>query len=309
VRFAITAADRYLGVFEAFVQAGWTPLKLFTVAADTGVDSCRAVAAYADRCHASVQYHRLQPGDLRELEQQECDALVVASYPWRIAGWEPFLKYAINFHASPLPEARGPYPLHRAILENRSRWGVTCHQITPEFDRGDILGAEDFPMDPGECHESLNIKIQMAAKTLAGRIARDLPGLWRQARPQGEGSYWPLVTIEERIIHFEQPVATILRHVRAFGRAESLAAAGNSWLVVTRASGWEEPHRHKPGQIVHINGRTIIITARDGYIALLEAGLADPIVGQALAARGIVCQATPPLSAAPIHENAAQECL
>ena len=33
-RFAITATDRYLGVFKAFVEAGWAPVKLFTAPTD-----------------------------------------------------------------------------------------------------------------------------------------------------------------------------------------------------------------------------------------------------------------------------------
>lgn len=188
VRFAIIAADRYLGVFETFARAGWKPLRLFTLPVENHVDSCKHVTFYAQRHGASIPLERLRAGHLAELAEQGCDALVVASYPWRIPDWTPYLKYAINFHCSPLPAGRGPYPLHQALLEGRNTWGASCHQITPEFDRGDILATQAFPLGANECHESLNLKVQIASRNIAGHVAANLPGLWRRAEPQGEGS-------------------------------------------------------------------------------------------------------------------------
>jgi len=34
MRFAITVSDRYLGVFDALLKAGWEPIRLFTSPAD-----------------------------------------------------------------------------------------------------------------------------------------------------------------------------------------------------------------------------------------------------------------------------------
>jgi len=189
VRFAITAIDRYLGVFDAFVGAGWTPLRLFTVPAKSEQANQKAVIAYAERNGATIQLSKMTALDLAELRERGCEALVVASYDWKVCDWRPFLKYAVNFHSSPLPDGRGPYPVVRAILQDRAVWGVTCHQLSPEIDRGDILAAEEFPLQPGECHESLDLKIQMAARRLAGRVASQFVELWRQAKPQSGGSY------------------------------------------------------------------------------------------------------------------------
>ena len=58
------------------------------------------------------------------------------------------MPFAVNFHASPLPNARGPYPAFRAILEGRRSWGVTCHRLEHGFDAGDILAAEVFFRSP-----------------------------------------------------------------------------------------------------------------------------------------------------------------
>ncbi len=269
MRFAMAAADRYQGVFKAFIEAGWQPVKLFTRPSKAGHDSHQAVAALAEQHHIPVQISRITADDLKNLSG-ECDVLVVASYDWRIPDWQPFVKYAVNFHNSPLPIGRGPYPVVRAILENYPAWGVTCHQLTSEMDQGAILSREDFPMQPDECHESLDLKIQIAAARLAFRTAKNFVELWNNAQPQSEGSYWPSWTDADRTMDFNLPVDQIMRQVRAFGAFGTLARINDMTLNVKRAVGWKEAHSIAPGQPVHLHDTRVVVTAADGYIGLLE---------------------------------------
>jgi methionyl-tRNA formyltransferase len=292
MRFAIAAVDRYLGVFEAFVQAGWQPLKLFTVPVANAIDNHVAVSRYAARHDAAVQTTVVAEADLRDLGARGCDALIVACYPRLIRGWEPSIAHAVNFHCSPLPEGRGPYPVHRAILEGRRDWAVTCHRLSSRFDCGDILAAESFPLRDDECHESLDIKVQFVAKRLATRVAGDFATLWRNATPQAGGSYWPLSPVAERVIDFHQPVETILRHIRAFGATQSLAHVGPVWLGVTRAVGWRRTHDHPPGHVVHAHARSIVVAVPDGFVALLDIGQAEPALLAALAEGGMIPERT-----------------
>jgi methionyl-tRNA formyltransferase len=278
MRFAIAAVDRYLGVFEAFVHAGWQPLKLFTVPMRGELGSQRAVIAYAEHHHATTQLSPITAGDLGALREQGCEALIVASYDRKICDWRSFLKYAVNFHSSPLPEGRGPYPAVRAILENRGAWAITCHRLTPGIDQGEILAAEEFPLEPDECHERLDLKIQMAARRLAAGVAGNFTALWDRATPQVGGSYWKRHTLDDRVIDFRKTVHDILRHIRAFGASESLAAIGGRWLVVTRAVGWSEAHDHRPGTVVHVFNRSIVVAASDGYIGILDSNLAPQYI-------------------------------
>jgi methionyl-tRNA formyltransferase len=276
--FAIATADRYLGVFDAFVNAGWNPLKLFTVPLKNELGNQQAVISYAEQHAAAIQISRMNAHDLAELREQGCQALIVASYDWIICDWRPFLKYAVNFHCSPLPDGRGPFPFVRAILEGREFWGITCHQLSPEIDKGDILCSENFPLRSDECLESLDLKTQMAAKRLATKVANNFIELWEQATPQESGSYWQKLKIEEQIIDFQKPVESILRHVRAFGAIGSLAKINNTWIHVKRAIGWVERHNHMPGHVVHVFNRSIVIAASDGYIGLIEINLEPPHV-------------------------------
>ncbi len=272
MRFAIAAADAYLSVFEAFVNAGWQPLKLFTVPVDNVIHHNRSVVALATKLNIDIQLSRITTQNLAELQRLGCDVLIVASYDWHIDEWQAYLRYAVNFHPSPLPQARGPAPLSQAILEGRKSWGVTCHKLAPKFDSGDILVQETFPLSADECFESLSLRVQLSAARLAQRVARDLPQLWNSAAPQTAGSYWRRLSDKDRLMNFDRPVADILRQVRAFGMQECIAEINGTRIFVRRCVGWAESHAHLPGSVIHINvhARTIIMAARDGFIGCVE---------------------------------------
>ena len=267
MRFAITAVDRYLGVFDAFVNAGWVPLKLFTVPARSDQGNQQAVIAYAEKTGARLSCRgsprpiggtaraRLRGADRRQLRLEGLRLAAVS-------------EDAVNFHASPLPDGRGPYPVVRAILDGREAWGVTCHRLSQDIDRGDVLAREEFPLRPDECHESLDLKIQMAARRLASRVAGQFAELWEQAEPQRGGSYWRKHEAADHVIDFRDPTESILRHVRASvngSLACSAAVVYRQWAV-----GGSQPHHHPPGCPVHIFNRSIVVAAADGYIGLLD---------------------------------------
>jgi methionyl-tRNA formyltransferase len=274
MKFAITAVDRYYGVFEAFVHAGWQPLKLFTVPSANILSNQQAVIGYAQKLNAEIQLSRMTERDLAELRDQGCEALILASYDWKVPDWRPYLRYAVNFHSSPLPQGSGPYPVPRVIFEQHPYWGVSCHQVTQKFDAGDVLATDIFALQADECHESLDLKIQMSAKRLAARVAVDLPALWQQAQPQTVRDFWPKPTLSGRILLFNQTSEAVLRHIRAYGATESLCKLNNNWFVVKRGIAWTEAHAYLPGSIAHVFNRTIVVATLDGFAGLIDC---DPV--------------------------------
>ncbi len=275
IKFAIATNDAYQCVLEAFLKAGWQLEALF-VSPDNWMHNNKMVIARAMELDATVKSSAITLRDLADLGQRECTTLVVASYQWKIPDWHPYLKYAVNFHPSPLPEARGPYPQVRAILEDRSNWAVTCHQLNEKFDQGDILDAENFQLTPEECHETLQLKVLMAATRLAERVANGFESLWAAARPQGPGSYWPRWSDAERVINFNQPVSIIMRQVRAFGDLECMATINGVSIFIHRANGWTEPHLARPGAVVHSSGLAMVVAAANGFIAITEWSFTAP---------------------------------
>ena len=270
MRFAIVTIDRYAEIFDAFVDAGWTPIKLFTSPSNDEFGDNRHMIADAERRRMNIQTTRITDRDLSDLRDQNCDILVVAGYAWKIPDPYRYLKYAVNFHPSPLPAGRGPYPLPQAILQAWNEWAVSCHKISDDFDAGDILDAESFPIAPDECHESLTLKTQIAGKRLASRVAGNFQTLWDNAKIQENPSYWPRTPIAGRGIDFDQPVQSVLRHIRAFGNTESFAKIGEAFFTVKRGVGWREAHALTPGTPIHFNHGKLVVATTDGFIGLLD---------------------------------------
>jgi methionyl-tRNA formyltransferase len=277
MRFAITVTDRYLDVFQALLARAWKPVKVFTCKVDDRLHRNSTVIDFARSLNVDVQISPLTDANLRELADKGCEALVVASYDWRIGNWRPHLKYAVNFHPAPLPRGRGAYPLPAAILEQAASWGVTCHKVEPEFDSGDILKATEFPLSPHEDHDSLDLRIQLATRLLAADVADHFIEYWNAAIPQaGQGRYYPKWTETDRRLDFKRSVAEILRQIRAFGPLECLASINDALLFVQRAVGWTEPHQLIPGTVVHVNSLSIVVAVADGYIGLTQWTLINP---------------------------------
>lgn len=272
MRFAIAAKDLYQDVFDVLIDKGWTPVKFFSnpVPSSSLFNSNSYVVGRAEALGIPIQLSRITDDDLRELAVRGCDVLVVAGHRWRIGNWQAHIPHAVNFHPSPLPVGRGRYPAVRAVLDGYSDWGVTCHRLAADFDTGDILAREVFPLTAQECHESLTLKVQMATKRLAGRVADDFEALWAAAEPQVGGSYWPLWSQDDRVLDFAKPVETILRKVRAFGLLETLVQTNGGQLRVRRAVGWTEAHGHTPGRVVQKHNGMVVFAAADGYIGLVE---------------------------------------
>ena len=268
MRFAFAGIDFLGDVFETFLARGWEPIKLFSRPCDSIYDFNDVTLARARSLRLPVQMSRILPADLAGLKAMGCEALVVAGYPWLITGWERHIPYAINFHPSPLPIGRGPYPLFQAILDGLSGWGMTVHALEPAFDTGAIVAQKHFALSDAESHDTLLSRCQMAAKELAADIAADLPRLWDAARPQGPGTYWPRVTQAQRTVSWSGGVQDVLRTIRAFGSIEAFAQIESRYVYVWEASGWEEPHRFRSGTLVHRHRKHMVVAVRDGFVQI-----------------------------------------
>jgi len=269
-RFALTASDRYLGVFKAFIDCGWEPVKLFSAPISSPMAANTQVIELAQQHKIPIQLSRMDDRNLAELADLGCELLVLASYQWRVGDWSRHLPRAINFHPAPLPGYRGPYPLVQGLLDRAPFWGMTCHKVAGDFDSGDILAERRFAVDAYECHESLDLKTQLVGRVLALDVAKNLDALWDAAQPQGPGRYVQNWTDADREIDFSRSVEDIALQLRAFGDFECLATVNGVRFFVRRALCWPVAHTLAPGTLVYIDGTRYVVACRDGFMALLQ---------------------------------------
>ena len=67
----------------------------------------------------------------------------------------------LNFHPAPLPDMRGMGGFNVAILEGFAEWGVSGHFVDEDFDTGDLVRVDRFPIEPDATALSLDIESQV----------------------------------------------------------------------------------------------------------------------------------------------------
>jgi methionyl-tRNA formyltransferase len=156
----------------------------------------------------------------------------------------------LNFHPAPLPDMRGLGGYNVAILEDWPEWGVSAHFVDGEFDTGDIVRVDRFPIDrERETALSLDFRSQRRLLELFRWTADELAaGRELPRTTQGDGRY---VTREEfealRRVRLDDPPDLTARRIRAF---------------------WYPPH---DGATLGLDGQTVILLDRGLLAEVAEA--------------------------------------
>ena len=158
----------------------------------------------------------------------------------------------LNFHPAPLPDIRGVGGYNVALVEGMREWGVACHFVDADFDTGDLVEVERFPIDPGaETAFSLDLQSQERLYELFKRVMRRaLAGEELPREPQGDGRY--IDREEFEALRRVRPGDDLERKLRAF---------------------WYPPH---PGAVIEVDGRELTLVdeglLRDAAQAYRDAG-------------------------------------
>ncbi|MDE6259921.1 MAG: hypothetical protein K2M42_03520, partial [Oscillospiraceae bacterium] len=120
------------------------------------------------------------------------------------------------FHPTPLPVGRGSWPMPRLILEGAESGGITAHKMAADFDTGEILLRERFPLDEREDHQTYMEKVYEKVPAMVHRLVNGLPDVLASAQPQGAGEYWPLPTEADWTVTPDMDAARADRVLRAF---------------------------------------------------------------------------------------------
>jgi methionyl-tRNA formyltransferase len=162
----------------------------------------------------------------------------------------------LNFHPAPLPDMRGMGGFNVAILEGFAEWGVSAHFVDEDFDTGDLVRVDRFPIDPAATALSLDIESQARLLALFEDVvdlARDGRELPREA--QGTGRYVSRDEFEAmRRVPPDEDAATLERRIRAF---------------------WYPPY---DGATVEVAGRVLSVVDRGLLAQVAEANRAAGIL-------------------------------
>jgi len=128
-----------------------------------------------------------------------------------------FPKYGcINVHASLLPKLRGGAPIHKAIIDNYARTGVTIMYMVEKMDAGDIISQVETEILPSDNLESLHDRLSiLGTKLLLETIPNIISGNINPIKQdESEVTYAWNITREEEHIDFNKNAIDIFNQIR-----------------------------------------------------------------------------------------------
>jgi methionyl-tRNA formyltransferase len=211
------------------------------------------------------------------------DTLLSWFWPKRLpATWlSQFPRGAYGVHPSLLPAYRGPDPYFWSILAGERETGVTLHHLDAEYDTGAIVDQRRMDIRPDDSAWSLAKRLDRPSLALLRRCAERLAAgerLEGTAQHEAMASNAPRPTDEDLVIHWQRPVAAILRLIRAAAPhpGATTEIAGEVCEVVrARAYGEPLPAAIEPADAVLVPQVGVVVRARDGGVVLERLRLAS----------------------------------
>ena len=174
----------------------------------------------------------------------------------------------MNVHPAMLPDGRAPTSLSRLILQYPQHAGITFHKLADKFDAGDIILQSPIQLDATEGLESLLVKLHLKIAQMLNELLSDLPRFYQQASIQTEGSYWPALTDQDRLLNWHNPISEIQKLIRAFGRFGVVCCIGQEIWLVNHLETFVTPHSTAPGSVLVNDAKTCVVATVDGIVII-----------------------------------------
>lgn len=160
------------------------------------------------------------PESLQRIAQEQPDLLVVIAFGQKIG--QELIKMppheAINVHASYLPKWRGAAPINWAIVNGDPTTGVCIITLAEKMDAGDILGALETPIEPGETAGALHDRLaELSAPVLLETLDKIEQGtVERIVQNHSQATLAKKLKKADGAIDFIQSAEVIERRIRGF---------------------------------------------------------------------------------------------
>ena len=184
----------------------------------------------------------------------------------------------INVHASLLPKLRGGAPIHKSIINNYPRTGVTIMYMVEKMDAGDIISQIDTPILPddnvGTLHDRLS---EMGTKLLLDTIPNIISDNINPIKQnEEEVTYAWNITREEEKIDFTKSTIDIYNQIRGLNPWPGAYAILDGVVVKIYNSRISESFftTRKDGEIGKIYKDGIGVSTKDGEIIITEIQIA-----------------------------------
>ncbi len=175
----------------------------------------------------------------------------------------------LNLHYSVLPELPGPAPIQNAILQGKSKTGVTVFRLDAGIDTGPIVGRAEQDIAAADTAGSLLSKLtEIGSQLLADVLLADESelSLAKQQDLSGAHPYATKPTRELAKLDFSGEAVTQLNKIRAMN-PEPMAwfPLNESIIRVIRA---RFSYLKSGSSTMRIEGKELVVDCKDGALVL-----------------------------------------
>jgi methionyl-tRNA formyltransferase len=123
----------------------------------------------------------------------------------------------INIHGALLPQYRGPNPIQWALLNNEPETGCTMHNMTKEFDAGDIIAQKKVPIYFEDTWLDIRGRVFKATEKMISEEIKNILELKNKRIPQKENiaRHYPRRKPEDGLIEWSKSTLYIYNLIRA----------------------------------------------------------------------------------------------
>lgn len=178
----------------------------------------------------------------------------------------------INVHASLLPKYRGANPICKVIYDGEEKTGVTIMYMDETLDTGNIIHAEEIPIDITDTLGSLTNKLSDLGANL---LMRTLPKIFDGTNfdiPQDNelATLAPMIKRSDEKIDFNRTRLEVYNHVRSLNPEPSafITLDGEEMKVLECSIG--EESTGEIGVISKVSKNSFSINCKDGVVDIIK---------------------------------------
>lgn len=177
----------------------------------------------------------------------------------------------INVHASLLPKLRGGAPIHKSIIDDYGKTGITIMYMDQKMDSGDIISQREIEILDSDNLESLHDKLSVIGTEL---LLDTLPSIIdgtnnRIKQDESQVTYAYNIKREEEHIDFNKTSREIFNLIRGLSPVPSAnAILFEKELKVYESKISDKTYNGKCGEIVDVTKEGIVVKTGDTSIIL-----------------------------------------
>ncbi len=216
----------------------------------------------------------LKNGEMQPIiDQYKPDAIIVVAYGKILPPYVlEFGGYGcINVHGSLLPEYRGAAPIQRAIIDGKTKTGITIMKMDNGLDTGDMLTRAEVEISPEDNFETMHDKLAEAGGKLLVETLEMLEKgeITPEKQDDSLSNYAKKIEKSDCLLDFSEDAYSIWCRIRGLSPIPLAFAYLNGKMVKFISAEYSEKDRNgAEGEVVSLEGGKIEIACGKGSILL-----------------------------------------